>query len=142
MRVNNRLCEIVGYPREELTALTFQSITHPDDLDVDVALAGRLARGEIPRYQLAKRYIHEDGHVVDVMLSRAVVRAPDGAPVHYIVHVEDIGDRKRAEDALRRSEARLRDLFEQASDGIFIADLNGRYTDVNPAACRVIRARS
>jgi PAS domain S-box-containing protein len=106
LRVNNALCEIVGYAREELTDKTFQSITHPDDLDLDLDLAGKLARGEIPRYQLAKRYLHKDGRVVDIMLSGSIVRSPEGAPLYYISQIEDISDRKRAEEQLRQSQER------------------------------------
>lgn len=95
LRVNRTLCEIVGYAPEELTGLTFQSITHPADLDTDLALAAKLARGEIPRYQLEKRYIRKDKSTVDVMLSGSVVRSADGTPIHYVAQVEDITERKR-----------------------------------------------
>jgi PAS domain S-box-containing protein len=107
VRVNRALCEIVGYTADELTGLTFQAITHPEDLDTDLALAARLTRGEIPRYQLGKRYIRKDGTIVDVMLSGSVVRGRDGAPLHYVAQIEDVSDRKRAEAALRRSEEAL-----------------------------------
>lgn len=106
LRVNRALCEIVGYGQEELTRLTFQAITHPDDVDTDVALAQKLAAGEIPRYQLTKRYIRKDGEVVDIMLSAAIARAPDGAPLYFISHIEDITERKRAEDRVRQLEER------------------------------------
>lgn len=97
VRVNGALCDIVGYAPEELTGLKFQAITHPDDLDADLALAGQLARGEIPRYQLAKRYVRRDGAVVDIMLSGSVVRGPDGVPLHFIAQIEDITERRRTE---------------------------------------------
>ena len=76
-----------GYSADELTKLTCQDITHPDDLDTDVELAGKAARGEIPRYQLEKRYIRKDGSIVDVMLSVSVLRGPDGEAA--LLHLPD-----------------------------------------------------
>jgi PAS domain S-box-containing protein len=84
VRVNRVLCEIVGYSAAELTSLTFQAITHPDDLETNVALADRLAQGEIPRCQFEKRYIRKDGAVVETMLSTSILRGRDGAPMYYI----------------------------------------------------------
>jgi PAS domain S-box-containing protein len=112
VRVNAALCEIVGYPPDELTHLTFQAITHPDDLAADVKLQRQLDRGEIPRYELGKRYIRKDGAVVNIMLSVSVLRGRDGEALYYIAQVEDITDRKRAEEALRRSEQEFRSLAE------------------------------
>src|SRR5580765_5971716 len=100
VRVNRALCEIVGYSSAELTGLTFQAITHPDDVDTDRAAAGQLARGDIPRYQLGKRYIRKDGTIVDVQLSVSILRTRQGAPLYYIVQIEDITERKRAGAAL------------------------------------------
>jgi PAS domain S-box-containing protein len=97
LRVNRALCESVGYTAEELTGLTFQAITHPDDLDADLALAGQLERGEIPRYKLGKRYLRKDGSVVDIMLSGSALRGLDGRVVHYIAQIEDITEQKRRE---------------------------------------------
>ncbi len=96
LRVNRRLCEIVGYTPDELAGLTFQAITHPDDLGPDLALASQLQSGEIPRYELEKRYVRKDGVVVDVLLSGSLLRSRDGHPVHYIAQVEEITERKRA----------------------------------------------
>ena len=104
VRVNRALCEIVGYSAHELERLTFPDITHPEDLDVDLELAKKLHRGEIPRYQLAKRYIRKDGTIIHAMLSGSVVRGADGQPIHFIAQIEDITERKRAEKALRRRE--------------------------------------
>jgi PAS domain S-box-containing protein len=101
VRVNRALCEIVGYAADELTGLTYQEITHPEDLDTDLALAGRLARGEIPRYSLGKRYLRKDGTIVDVMLHASVLRAPGGAPRYYISQIEDVTERKRLQDEQR-----------------------------------------
>lgn len=117
IRVNRALCEIVGYRADELTGLTFQAITHPEDLQTDLALAEKLARGEIPRYQLEKRYVRKDGSIVHILLSGSVVRGRDGAPLYYIAQIEDITARKRFEDALKESEER----FELALKGADLA---------------------
>ena len=104
-RVNRVLCEITGYSADELTKLKFHDITHPGDLGSDVAMSERLARGEISRYQLEKRYVRKDGSLVDVMLSRSILRGPDNTPLYYIAQIEDITERKRAERALRHAVA-------------------------------------
>lgn len=101
LRVNCALCDILGYTSSELTGLTFQAITHPEDLDADLALAGQLARGEISRYKLAKRYIRKDGTIVDVMLSGSALRGPDGVPIHFIAQIEDVTEEKRIETEQR-----------------------------------------
>jgi PAS domain S-box-containing protein len=126
VRVNRALCEIVGYTSAELTGLTFQAITHPDDLDADLALAGQLARGEIPRYQLGKRYVRKDGTAVDILLNASILRGGDGAPLNYIVQVEDITERKRAEEALQTSERELRELAESMPQIVWATSADGR----------------
>ena len=130
VRVNRALAEIVGYTPAELTNLTFQAITHRDDVDVDVKLAARLARGEIPRYRLGKRYLRKDGTSVDVELSVSLVRGRFGAPLYYIAQVEDVTERKRAEAALRRSESQFRELIERMPDGVIVIQDGGvRYAN-------------
>jgi PAS domain S-box-containing protein len=126
VRVNRALCELVGYTSAELTGLRFQAITHPDDLDVDLALAGQLARGEIPRYQLGKRYIRKDRTLVDSLLSASILRGRDGAPLYYIAQIEDITARKRAEEALQTSERELRELAESMPQIVWATSADGR----------------
>ena len=123
VRVNRALCEIVGYTSAELTELTFQTITHPHDLDADLALASQLARGEIPRYQLVERYIRKDGTIVDIQLTAAILRTREGAPLYYIAQIEDITERKRAEAALKDSERRLTLALDSAQMGMWDLDL-------------------
>jgi PAS domain S-box-containing protein len=120
--VNRALCEIVGYSPAELTKLTFQSVTHPDDLDADLALVGRLTRGEIPRYQLAKRYFRKNGTIVDIMLSASILRDRDGAPLLYIAQIEDITERKRIERELQDINAFLDAIIENVPLMLFVKD--------------------
>ena len=136
-RVNNMLCEITGYSAEELTRLTFQDITHPDDLAKDVELSQQLAKGDIPRYQLEKRYIRKDGSTVIVVLSASVLRTSDGTARYYIVRVEDITARKRADDALRLSEAKFSGIVSIAADAIISVDGQQRITIFNEGAERI-----
>jgi PAS domain S-box-containing protein len=106
MRVNDRLCEIVGYSREQLlNGMTFQDITHPDDLDIDLELVRQVVAGERENYSLDKRYFRADGTTVWVTLTVSLRRA-DGTPGHFISFVQDITSRKRAEEALREADQR------------------------------------
>jgi PAS domain S-box-containing protein len=134
LRVNRVLCEITGYAADELVRLTFQDITHPEDLAKDVELARRLAAGDIPRYQLEKRYVRKDRSVIVVMLSGSVVRAPDGTARYFIAQVEDVTARKRAEEALRLSEAKFSGIVSIAVDAIISVDEQQHITIFNEGA--------
>ena len=108
--VNDRLCEILGYPREELLQLTFGAITHPDDLEDDLARMRQVLSGELATFSIQKRYLRRNGGAVWVNLSVALVRSADGSPEHFISVIEDVTERKRAEEELQRA-ARLKDEF-------------------------------
>jgi PAS domain S-box-containing protein len=123
VRVNRAFCEIVGYTSAELTELTFQAITHPDDLDTDRAAAARLIRGDIPRYQRDKRYLSKDGTIVDVMVNVSALRDREGTPRYFISQIEDIRERKRTHTALKESEQRLNLALESGHVGTWDLDL-------------------
>jgi PAS domain S-box-containing protein len=103
LKVNHSLCEIVGYSEGELLARDFQSITHPDDLDADLAQARQVLDGALRSYQMEKRYFHKDGRVVWIMLSVSLVRDRQGRPIHFISQIQDVSQRKRAEEELRQA---------------------------------------
>jgi PAS domain S-box-containing protein len=101
LRVNQKLCDITGYSREELLQTDFQTITHPDDLESDLSQARRLLAGEINQYAMEKRYIRRDGAIVWVDLSVSLMRRPDGTPDHFISIIADISQRKLVEAELQ-----------------------------------------
>lgn len=100
LRVNRRLCDIVGYTEEEMLALRFQDITYPEDQGTDAEYTSRLLTGEIPHFSLEKRYIHKDGAIIWINVTVSLVREPSGAPKYFIAVTEDITRRKEAEAQL------------------------------------------
>jgi PAS domain S-box-containing protein len=100
LRVNRAVCEIVGYTEQEMLKRNFQDITHPEDLDTDLEGLRRMLSGEIRSYNMEKRYIHRDGHVVWITLSVSLVHDPAGKPLYFVTQIEDITERKRSHMAL------------------------------------------
>src|SRR3712207_200223 len=134
LRVNDKLCEITGYSREELTSgMTFQDITHPDDLDADVEQGQRLWAGEMDTYSMEKRYLRKDASVVWIGLTVAVVRESSGEPRYFIAVIQDASERKRAEE----EHARLAAIVESSDDAIIGKTLNGIITSWNPGAQQI-----
>jgi PAS domain S-box-containing protein len=112
LRVNEKFCTIVGYPRAELLQKTFQDITHPDDLAASVEPFTALMRDESPFFGLEKRYHRKDGSPVWVELFVSLQRNAAGKPAYAIAVIQDISERKRLEEALREGEQRWRSLTE------------------------------
>ncbi len=118
IRVNEALCQIVGYSEEELIRLTFQDITHPDDLNTDLSLLKQLIDDEIDRYQLEKRYITKDGSTVWIQLIVTKQMSQQGELEYFVSIIKDIQARKEAEASLTelrkdleaRVETRTKDL--------------------------------
>ncbi len=102
LRVNSTLCKIVGRDQAELLSLRFQDVTHPDDLDADIELVEQLLAGEIASYRLEKRYLRPDHTPQWAAISVSLIRDGQGEPLHFVVHIEDVHQRKRAERQLRR----------------------------------------
>ncbi|MDZ5461020.1 PAS domain S-box protein [Azohydromonas lata] len=131
MRVNHKLCDIVGYSDQEMLALTFQDITHPDDLDADLSEVRRMLAREITTYAMEKRYIRKDGAPVWINLTVSLTWQADGSPDCFIAVVEDIQARKQAELALRASEQRLQLFIEHAPVAMAMFDRGMRYMAVS-----------
>src|SRR5947209_7175963 len=100
LQVNRSLCHILGYTEKELLLTDFLSITHPDDLPTALSNIGQLLKGKVQASQMEKRYIHKSGHEVWVHWSVSMVRDQYSKSVHLIFQIQDITDRKLAEQQL------------------------------------------
>ncbi len=101
LKVNRSLCEIVGYSEEEMLGLTFQDITHPDDLDADLAHVRDMLNGASRYYHMEKRYFRKDGQVVWIQLSVSMVHDAAGQPLHFIAQIQDISAQARGRGKTR-----------------------------------------
>ena len=121
--VNQKYCDILGYPHEEMITKSYLEITHPDDLHLDNDYMRQLIAGEIPYFSLEKRYIRKDGSCVWANLTVSLLRSPDGTPQYNMAVIEDISDRKQAEAALQASEERWQLALKGSNDGIWDWDI-------------------
>lgn len=119
LQVNSSLCEIVGYSKTELLHKTFQEITHPEDLDLDLSYVRQMLSGEIDTYQMEKRYFHRSGSLVWVLLSVSSIRNINGEILYFLSQIQDITGRKQAEaqlnDLVKELERSNQELEEFAS---------------------------
>ncbi|GAB3667501.1 hypothetical protein GCM10027596_36630 [Nocardioides korecus] len=137
-QANHALHQTLGHDVDSLAALGFQGITHPDDLEDDLRLFDRCARGEIDSYRLLKRYFHADGHTVWGDLSVALVRSPDGTPLHLVSQVLDVTQQRvhqehleAARAALEHEHQTLEAVFDAVNVGLLLIGPDGRYERMN-----------
>lgn len=135
---NDRMCEILGYPRDELREKTWVELTYPADLEKDVTEFNRVLAGEIDGYSMEKRFVRGDGAVIYGSIQARCVRNEDGSIDHFVALVDDITDRKRAEKALRNSEERVRLLLDSTAEAIFGLNLEGEITFCNAACASIL----
>ena len=126
LRLNQKFCDIVGYTQEEMESLSFQEITHPEDLDKDLDLLQELLYGEDESYTLEKRYVRKDSLVVWVNLTVKIVRHEDGRPGWFVSVVEDVSERKLAEERVQKSYELLQHLTSTVPDAVFSVKLPER----------------
>jgi PAS domain S-box-containing protein len=129
--VNQRYCEITGYPREEILKFKVEELTHPDDVPASLEFIRRIRCGELPEYRIEKRYIRKDERVIWVSLTVSIVRAANGDPLYLVAFIEDITQRRQAESEASRSLSLLRATLESTADGILVVDLNGKILSFN-----------
>ena len=120
--VNEKLCDIVGYTREELLARAFRDVTHPEDLAASLEQFGALMRGEVPSFSLEKRYLRKDGSVVWGNVSLSIQNRSAGEPAYGIAILQDITELKKVEEQLRRASERLE--LAVRSSNVALGDLD------------------
>ena len=123
--VNDSLCRIVGYPREELLRLGFDNVTHPEDRLRDGEGTRAVLRGETPGYQAQTRYLRQNGSSIWANLSVSLARTAFGEPMHLIAVVEDISAQKAAETGLREREERFRFLADAIPEMVWTTNARG-----------------
>ncbi|HJW02397.1 MAG TPA: PAS domain S-box protein, partial [Azospira sp.] len=128
LRVNPRLCRLLGYSEAELRTKTWAEMTHPDDLPANMRYYQQLLAGEINDYEMDKRFIRKDGGIAYVHLTVSCYRA-DGEAKLIIASILDISERHRAEEKL----ALAAQVFENTVEGVLITDGAGQILTVNKA---------
>jgi len=137
MRSNAALQEILGYSEQEFHGMHFAEITEPEDRGADQMLFQELMRGERETYRLEKRYRCKQGHLIWGRLNVSLVRDADDEPAFAVGMVEDITERKRAQDALQESEERYRTVFETTGTAMIIIEEDTTISLVNAEAERL-----
>jgi PAS domain S-box-containing protein len=117
LQVNRAMCELTGYSEDQLVGWRFSDITHPDDVALSVPLKRRALAGEVSSYHVTKRYLHADGHAIWAQVHVSLVRDDSGRPEYTIAQVEDITERRRAEESLLESRRQLAEAQKLAQLG-------------------------
>jgi PAS domain S-box-containing protein len=121
LTVNRQLCGLLGYSAEEMGQRTFQRMTHPEDLALELAHATQAITGAMPYYQMEKRYYRKDGEIVWAHLTASLVRDNEGHPLYFIQQVQDITESKRATEKIAQQAA----LLDETYDAIVLFGLDG-----------------
>ncbi|MFB2773020.1 PAS domain S-box protein [Pelatocladus sp. BLCC-F211] len=141
LQVNEKICQIIGYSHRELLNLTFQDITHPDDLNSDLEYVQQMLANQIQTYSMEKRYIKKNGDRIWVNLTVSLVREVSGEPKYFISVIEKITKRKQAEQALQESLKNLADMKFALDQAAIVAftDKKGTITYVNDKFCKIAK---
>jgi two-component system cell cycle sensor histidine kinase/response regulator CckA len=131
-KVNDKMCEIFGYTKEELERMTVNDIAYPEDVNLSPEFIQKTLRGEIDHGMFEKRYFHKKGHVVTCQLSSALVRDASDIPLYFISHLYDITERKQAEEALQKEREISLSILENAPYGVALIDKGSQYIYINP----------
>ena len=137
IHLNQRFCDITHYSQAELMNMTFQQITHPDDLEADLANVTQLLDGDIQTFSMEKRYIWPAGDIVWVKLTVSLVRSETKEPEYFIAVIEDIAERKQGEEEIIRLTQFQQGIIENADVWLNVLDDQGNVLVWNKAAEKI-----
>ncbi len=141
-KVNKAFCQMLGYSEDELTRLSLIDVTHPEDFDFDTEDARKLSRGEISSYQREKRYFTKEKQILWARVTASLIKDGAGEILYSLSMIEDITERVRAANELRREKEFSQRLINSSVDGILAFDRKCHYTLWNPAMERISGVRA
>lgn len=136
--VNQKFCEIVGYSKGELREMSYEDLTHPEDLTADRRVTNQVLAGEAGSFALEKRYLCKAGTCIWVNLQVSLVRNAGDEPDYFVAVVQDITKRKRMAEVLQHERDLLRMLIDNIPDTIYFKDTAGRFTMINQAQAEML----
>ena len=138
LKVNHALCALIGYPEVELLARTFHDITHADDLGESIEILRRLIADSSRPFQIEKRYVHANGHLVTALVRISLVRDDAANPLYFISQIQDITERKQAEKHIKRTMERLTEAQRIAQIGDWEWDIDGNTVSWSPQVFEIL----
>jgi len=124
LKINSKVCEILGYTEEELLNLDYQSTTHPDDLQTDQDLKDEILKGMRKSFNMDKRYIHKQGHIILTHIAVSMVHHPDGTPKYFVSQIQDVTTQRINETNIRESEKRLSSLIHNMPAAVYRCEID------------------
>jgi PAS domain S-box-containing protein len=137
-KVNRAMCAMLGFSEEELLEKTYDELTHPDDLEVEIRNTSKLISGEQKACEYEKRYINKFGNIVWVIVSGYLFNDIDKNPKYFVIHVQNITKLKQNEEKLRKQNDLLSQAFDNAPIGKILVSPQGNILKVNKSFCKTI----
>ena len=138
IRVNHQLCQISGYPREELCSTDFQSISHPADIEKSLIQMATVIEGNRRSFNVQTRLMHKDGHILWALISGSIVKDKEENPLYFVMQIQDITKAKEMEDRLAQLESRHELIINSVTEGIIGLDLDGSIDFINHTAEKIL----